>query len=244
MTPEITSGKKKAQTEGKLLIPDLLEDDLTFPSPFNNVEPFHCSGSFLKFSNGQKLSLLEDFTGAEKQDGFSFSCDLFSFPQSVPENIPSEGAGCTTRNPFSLNSLLHDNDVPEPILSGHRALNLVSSRTCNPEPLPILYLEHSRLQYVRKSGSFENLNNGEIKNIEKETSTEMNKSWAPKLSDCIDFDSDWDTLGCEANIPAPECPAPGIEQSDVPKDEADALQTQEQKMPNTLETLELIPSSP
>lgn len=242
MTPEITSGKEKAQ--GKLLIPDLLDDDLTFPSPFNDVEPFNCSGSLLKFPKGQKLSLLEDFTGAEKQDGFSPACDLFSFPRSVPENMPSEGAGCTTRHPFSLDSLLHEDDVPEPILSGRRALSLVPSRTCNPEALPILYLEHSRLQHVQKSGSFENLNKGEIKNIEKETSTEMNKSWGPKLSDCIDFDSDWDTLGCEANIPAPERPAPGIEQSDVTKEEADALQTQEQKVPDMLETLGLLPSSP
>ncbi|XP_039203552.1 transforming acidic coiled-coil-containing protein 3 isoform X2 [Crotalus tigris] len=243
-TPEITSGKKKAQTEGKLLIPDLLDEDLTFPTPFNDAEPFNCSGSLLRFSKGQKLSLLEGFTGAEKQGGFSLACDLFSFPQSLPETIPSEGAGCTTRNPFSLDSLLHEDDVPEPVLSGCRARSLVPSRTSNPEPLPILYLEQSRLRPVQKSGSFENVNKGEIKNIEKETSTEMNKSWAPKLSDCIDFDSDWDALGCEANIPAPECPAPGILPPDVPKEEADALQTQEEKVPDTLETLGFIPSSP
>ncbi|KAM3836553.1 transforming acidic coiled-coil-containing protein 3 [Vipera latastei] len=238
VSPAVTSGKKKAQTEGELLIPDLL-DSLTFPAPASDLEPFNCSASLLKFSNGQKLSLLEDFTGAE------ISRASVSFPQSVPENAPSEGAGCTTRNPFSLDSLLHNNDVPEPVLSGRRAPNLVSSRSCNPEPLPILYLEHSRLQQVQKLGSFENLNGGEIKNIEKdETSTEMSKSCASKLSDFIDFNSDLGTLGCEANIPAPECRPPGTEKSDVPKDEADALQTQEEKGPETLETLELIHSSP
>lgn len=237
MTTEVTSGKEKVPTEGEVLIPDL-SNDLSFLSTVHDVEPFQSSGSLLNFSNGQKLPLWEDFTG------FSLSGGSLSFPQSVPENTPSEEAGCTTRNLFSLlDSLLHDDDVSEQILSCDHTSNLVSTRTCNPEPLPIFYLQNPPLQPIQKFGSFENLNNDEIKNIEKETSTETRESLAPKLSDCMIFDSDFDTFGCAPNIPATECPAPGLEKSDVPKDEADTPQTQEPKAPDTFETMELIPRS-
>ncbi|XP_034272015.1 transforming acidic coiled-coil-containing protein 3 isoform X2 [Pantherophis guttatus] len=237
MTTEIPSGKEKVPTEGEVLIPDL-SDDLSFLSTVHDVEPFQSSGNLLNFSNGQKLPLWEDFTG------FSLSGGSLSFPQSVPENTPSEEAGCTTRNLFSLlDSLLHDDDVSKQILSCDHAPNLVSTRTCNSEPLPIFYLQNPPLQPIQKFGSFENLNNDEIKNIEKETSTETRESWAPKLSDCMIFDSDFDTFGCAPNIPATECPAPGLEKSDVSKDEADIPQTQEPKVPDTFETMELIPRS-
>ncbi|XP_058042624.1 transforming acidic coiled-coil-containing protein 3 isoform X2 [Ahaetulla prasina] len=237
MTTEITSGKQKVPTEGKVLIPDL-SDDLSFLSAGHDVEPFQSSGSRLNFSNNQKLPPWEDFTG------FSLPGGSLSFPQNVPENTSSEEAGCTTKNLFSLlDSLLHDDDVSKQIRSCDHAPNLVSNRTCNPEPLPIFYLQNPPLQPIQKFGSFENLNSDEIKNIEKETSTETIESWAPKLSDCMIFDSDFDTFGCAPNIPATGCPAPGLEKSEVPKDEADTLQTQEPKAADTFVTMELIPSS-
>lgn len=234
---EIPSGKEKVPTEGEVLIPDL-SDDLSFLSAVHDVEPLQSSGSLLNSSNIQKLPPWEDFTG------LSLSGGSLSFPQSVPEKTPPEEAGCPTRNLFSLlDSLLHDDDVSGQILSCNHAPNLVSTRTCNPEPLPIFYLQNPPLQPIQKFGSFENLNNDETKNIEKETSTETRDSWAPKLSDCMIFDSDFDALGSAPNIPATECPAPTLEKSDVPKDEADSPQTQEPKAPDTFETMEFIPSS-
>ncbi|XP_032082942.1 transforming acidic coiled-coil-containing protein 3-like [Thamnophis elegans] len=243
-TTEITSGKEKVPTEGKVLLPDL-SDDLTFPSAVHDAEPFQSSGSPLNFSNGQKLSLWEDFTGEENQVGFSLSGGSLSFPQSLPWKTPSEEAGCTTTNLFSLlDSLLHDEDVSEQVLGCDRAPNLVSNRTRNPEPLPMFYLQNPPLQPIETPGSFEKLNRDEIKNVEKgDTGAQTSENWAPKVSDCMTFDSDLDTFGCAPNIPAPESPAPGLEKSDVPKDEADTLQTQEPKAPEAFERMELIPSS-
>ncbi|XP_063160388.1 transforming acidic coiled-coil-containing protein 3-like [Candoia aspera] len=143
ITTEITSAKEKIQTEGKL-VPDP-SDDLTYLPTVNDVESFKSSDSLLNYSNSQKQSLLEVLAGAEKQDGFSLSCDSVWWPQTVTKNIPSEEAVCTTRNNFSLASLLHD-DVSKQILNYDHATNLASNRACSPEPLPMLYLQHSPRQ--------------------------------------------------------------------------------------------------
>ncbi|KAG8137731.1 hypothetical protein E2320_004940, partial [Naja naja] len=244
-TAEVPPGKEKVPTEGNsLLIPDL-SGDLSFLSALHNVEPFQSSGSLLNFPYGQKLSLLEDFTGDEGQDGLSLPCGSLSLPQSVSENSPSEEEGCTTRNRSSyLDSFLHTDDVSEQILSGDRDLNLVSSRTCNPKPLPMSYFQNPPLQPVQTLGSFKNLNAGEMKDVEKEASPETKEGWAQQLPAYMSVDSDLETFGCAPNIPAmQECPAPGLEKSDGPKDKADTAQTQELKAPDTFETMELIPSS-
>ncbi|XP_026576250.1 transforming acidic coiled-coil-containing protein 3 [Pseudonaja textilis] len=242
MTTEVPPGKEKVPTGGdSVLIPDL-----SFLSALHNVEPFQSSGNLQNFPNGQKISLLEDFPGGEDQDGFSLPCGSLSLPQGVSENPPSEEEGCTGGILFSsLDSLLHEgDDASEQILGGDRDLNLVSSRTCKPEPLAMLYFQNPPLQPVRKLGSFENLNTGEIKDFGKEASPETKEGWPPQLPDCMSFDSDLETVGCAPNIPAmQECPAPDLEKSDGPKDEAGTPQTQELKAPDTFETMEFMPSS-
>ncbi|XP_026545750.1 transforming acidic coiled-coil-containing protein 3 [Notechis scutatus] len=240
VTTEVPPEKEKVPTGGdSVLIPDLS----FLSSVLHHVEPFQSSGNLLNFPNGQKVSLLEDFPGDEDQDGFSLSSGSLPLPQSVSENPPSEGEGCPARNLFSsLDSLLHEgDDASEQILSGDRDLNLVSSRHCKPEPSAVLHFQNPPLQ---KLGSFENLNTGEIKVFEKEASPETKEDWAPQLPDCMSFDSDLETVGCAPNIPAmQECPAPGLEKSDGPKDEAGTPPTQELKAPETFETMELMPSS-
>ncbi|XP_025022766.1 transforming acidic coiled-coil-containing protein 3 isoform X2 [Python bivittatus] len=244
ITTEITSAKEKIQPEGKVT-PDP-SDDLTYLPTVSVVESFKSSDSLLNYPNSQKLSLLEVLTGTEKQDGFSLSCDSVCLPQTVAENIPSGETGCTTESNLSLASLLHD-DVSKQILNYDHATNITSNRACNLEPLPMLYLQNSPLPHMQKLCSFENLNSDKINNSEENSGTEIKESWVPKVSyklDCINFDPDFNTFGCGPNIQdSTECPAPCVEKSDVRKDEADSLQTQELNVPDKFETMELTAES-
>ncbi|XP_061485804.1 transforming acidic coiled-coil-containing protein 3 isoform X2 [Rhineura floridana] len=139
----------------------------------NYVHSFKSSDDFLNSPKSLKMSPLEVFTGAEKQDGDSLSLGVVCLPQTATENNLPEETGCETKTSFIS---LQDEYATKRFLSSDWATKPVRNKVCKADVLSILHIQNSPLQQVQESCSFETLSCGEIKHFQTEESEWQNST--------------------------------------------------------------------